>query len=864
MRWVVCVIGVSLFSQVAPWQYKQLLLNEHAHWSYPSVVVDSNGVIHLLLWDKHQDVLRYGIFASGQWQWQTLNIKGGYPNALHIGEDGNLYAAFLRNVNGRTQPCWAYYDTTAQQWQIEIIDTTLFGYYGEEERFYKYNIQATIKTYVDKNGIPYVVFFDDFYDDSRFLFGFQPIVYRKVAGQWERYNLFSLPLFAPTSTPNIYGTEAQFDFSDRYGEFACWIPFSDTLRFVTTAVFNGMLVFVEHPLNAPWSSWSVRYVDSVMRVVPLAASDDAWRAILMFESIDAKQSNDSLWHIVYSCSERYGKYTSTASSAWSISYMRYDPRVDTFFIQYIIPPPSTSYFSNLRLALKGRDTLVVTFTAREQNAYQIAVSFDKGNTWKVQTLYGTPAPVVPAPVAIVNDTLHVFLQDAQTGDFIHAIKPIDTANTTWQLYKFYQNTAMGSLLRWDYFPSGDTLYPYFFHTDPYRKRIFLSQPHPTLDTLQHQEIDDSLKHYFSLSLSVMDSQQLVLGYIDGVTQYPKMAWYKGGGNWIKEVIDFSSTATEVAITVDSSGVVHAAYVEGINQRLRYARRDNIGWVYEVIDDQGIRAGDGVKILIHNQIPYVVYQRRISGDTAIACFAYRPQPNQWIIDTIPLPQKNVDKYFALSFHNDTALIAIRTWDNEIYIAKYFNNNWQIEQLPFIPLGTLGKAMNLYQDSLGNLWLCYSIASSAPTIGLSVKTQNQWQQIFVFNPDNLSETMQMVLYKDRLYIAGHFNNLANSGIGWLTAPLDELFQPIGSSTISQMGIRYFRCYPNPFQESFWIAYNGVAPPEVYLYNLNGKKIPIDLLQTKHKLKVTPKIPLSKGYYVLVLKKRQLYWQCILIKK
>ena len=133
------------------------------------------------------------------------------------------------------------------------------------------------------------------------------------------------------------------------------------------------------------------------------------------------------------------------------------------------------------------------------------------------------------------------------------------------------------------------------------------------------------------SIAVTASGEPRISYYNSDREELKFASF-GAPSWSLEVLDQARSGPEgLSLASDSSGVMHATWVDSVQQHLRYARQSETGWEVTAVAD-GASSHTSLK-LTSNGYPRVAYYSGVSNALRYAAYLRGDQSGSWQKETI---------------------------------------------------------------------------------------------------------------------------------------------------------------------------------------------------------------------------------------
>ncbi|MCK4328919.1 hypothetical protein KAX02_03645 [candidate division WOR-3 bacterium] len=150
--------------------------------------------------------------------------------------------------------------------------------------------------------------------------------------------------------------------------------------------------------------------------------------------------------------------------------------------------------------------------------------------------------------------------------------------------------------------------------------------------------DSPIYSGFETAIACDGLEPHILHYISYPTTKVRHIWKTGGG-WIKESIEEGTPGCGRwgAITIDSIGQPHVAYLCGSN--LKYAYKDGAGWHIEVVESIGLHPGRLSIATNSSNQPYIVYYE---SDSKTLKMAHKSN-GSFIIETLDSDGTDVGTY-----------------------------------------------------------------------------------------------------------------------------------------------------------------------------------------------------------------------------
>ena len=822
MKKILLTLVISIgFSYSQNWNIKFLLKDTLQGGTYPSVVIDNIGDLHILYWNQYEDKLIYAHYFTKNDSLVSFYVdstrNGGYPNKIFISDSGKIYCAFMENVGGKMKPRFA--KLVNNKWFVEEISNRNFGEYGPIHRTQPLWVNASIDLYVnEKNNHILVAMFNGFHSIADFKYDFQMYLGYKINNNWTVGSLPDIPSEI-TQYEGIAG--------ERFGEF-CNIIYDtlNTFSIYTIGSVDGTIL----KLSGYYGDtllWKYTILDSVARIKPLQTYQKYWG---IFEGLNVKRT-DSITHLVYASVEKDFSNVAILPNFHSLIYAQEKDSI--YQTHFIVPTDTGDMFLDPYIYVYNNDTLIVSYCNYTKDAYYISYSYDGGNSWNSNLIYTTDNPFSTAPIVMKDTVIYVLLFDNLKEKLILLKSSIYELNN-WEIRDITYNTNYATELSADFTKVNDSIkYGIFFTERNYNKLLYMNN-----DTIIPVDIQN--KNYYDLNM-FLDYPNVYLSYTDGVTDYVKLTTILGLSH-LTEVVDFSVNASQSSVMHNLNNT-YCTYVSTYG--LHFATK-SLTWNYSIIDSSGFFP----KIFLYKNLPTVCYYNLDSS----GLFLSIKNNNSWNIQRIT--DSSIVPTFAPAYdittNNDTLLLAFQTPDNLIYYAyKVPDSSWKYEIVTNTEIGIIGNKININVDATGRPWIIYSILNDAERIGLSVKLDdNTWYSVFV--PYPLTPPFSTKVIDDKLLIISKYKE-SNTISALTLTMLDSLssINPTIYSNVNFYKTHKVNIFPNPTKKTFYVE-TPLYFNEMKILDIHGRNIPFEYTTYSNKIKVS--MDASNGLYFVILKSNE----------
>jgi hypothetical protein len=432
------LLSNSGYPQFLNWQYEDLLTDTVQSGASPDLLVGPNGDFHMTYWEPGTDNLFYAFRSkfNGTWEIEAVapSLACGYRSSLALNGNGEPCIAFFENVGG-TSVLW-YGEKEAAGWRLSkpLADSS-WGKYGPDNRSDTY-IQTSLDLQFLPNGEPFIALFDarvyafatcdetyTISSPSNYELDLQ-VCYRSNAATWQSRDLDQLL----TTLPNC---DRRINSQDRFGEFCQVHLQGDSLRILTNSLYNNDLIMLSALASAP-QNWKLQRLDSVERLLNVPISYEEG-----FHYPKSILSQDSFLHAVYGLSEAYGLTESSGTfdrpaSYRNVTYSRFDLKHpdSAFHHEFFSSPGSDELASFFAIASRDPDSIFLAYHNLSSRTVILQQSTDAGLSWEADTIFSNIATNAPLVCVQVEDSLFVGCHDGTLGFFRMASRSLQ--DSIWQ------------------------------------------------------------------------------------------------------------------------------------------------------------------------------------------------------------------------------------------------------------------------------------------------------------------------------------------------------------------------------------------------------------------------------------------------
>ena len=816
-----CGVGILFsFGQIPPtWYYEPILDDTVAFGHNPRTVQDLNGNIHLVCWNQTADKLVYGFKASNfdNWYFEWIDSSGsnGYSAAIAVDGNGSPHVAYYENVLGKMQ--LRYADRTSGHWIIESIDSTQnWGQYGLNNQ----NNEGKTHPSLDLVLQPYpiVVFFDATWIPTQFQYGLELKRAFRIGGVWSTANYGNIPITSvPTSHPDYFFGENIA--GARYGEF-CQISQSLSGRnyVFTVCNKNGQIIWYPDAMN---NSYVV--LDSAIRYKLPGSQTDILQ--LTFEGLSAVRGSNGDYHLSYVLSHQYGRNDYT--SELTFLYAKLDPTDSSVVVSEIILPRDAKYRYNTSIAVKGKDTLMISFVERDTRKVRLALSIDRGQNWSFQDIFSSMATEYAAPIIWRNDSLSLICYDIEKERLSYAVTPV--GDNFVRKYIIRQSTRYAQQSDCSITGSGSNRTIDILFSDELSQGLWLGQKK---NSWSFSRIDSG-KTYQNLRLLV------------GSTGERYALWYQPE---LQQLVASSEGASPVIIEMGASSAdwvgrndsIHLIY---LNQGVLWYRFGTslTTWDASVAIDtvvQGV-AGDFKIVLDPAGLPHVVVQN--IGLNRLF-YLRKSALGSWVKDEIPLPGNFVmgsQLAIIVGSSLQPQIVCRNTISNSLYYFSRKLNIWEPEMIYQSTAGVAGSYFEIQLDIYENPFVAFSLVNTTEQVRIFKKayTGDIWYSLPVYqNTDQIGTSFCFQLTRDDVYLLGRRTRIAATGLGMLYSP-GGVWASIDDG-LPEFAQSEALLYPNPVKNELHISNNifsadqGNQDNRVFkVYTIDGQIVIMATISSKN---------------------------------
>jgi hypothetical protein len=915
-----------LYSQT--WTYTDLLTDRREGGSYPELVAGPDGTLHLTYWNAETDRLMYAQRPAGGGPWLFEAVEpaqnGGYRSALVL--DGTVpCVAYFANVNGKIQVRYAR-RTAPGVWAVQTPTATqYFGNYGPIWLFSDNRPQPSLDLRLLPNNQPAICVFDASFNSCSDVnsIGFRMwYLKREPTQQWlaQQFGFLNVDVGNGLDWEDCSGQQfISNTVGARYGEYCQFVEQSDgRTRIVFTEKSNGQLTLFTEP-TAGWdfgapliATPDSQRIESNRNLWPYGefTPNIKWVAKSSIEGLSVLSRGDSVVFYTYTLSDNYGRNDQNDMSSDS-GFVRRIFTHGLYFGRWRMFPPGPvdtsqlltplyylqetpafntgyEYRHSTELLAIGPDTLLLTVGNSTRGRYELYRSTNAGLNWNLlpATEYFPDSfqlSRMPARLALVNDTVHTLLFNAQRKELIHGVRPANFSTPwAWNTLRLHEERGAAIALHVQRnAPQPDVLH--IAWSDRIRQELWYGTG-PAGDSAAwvYERVLGTPIDAAEVRLVLDSAQRPVILYTDPTARLVRAAT-RNAGVW--SAVTVSSLNTQARnlrlVYQPQPEVLHVAWQQVNNRSIQYARR--VGGVWNVLAGPGpgtdpddlLGAGLGLALDATNT-PHVAYtHEHLRAATA-------PDPpfadslsirlgrwlggNNWQTTVV---QNDSDATILSRMYSDVnlgfgpdgqpRLTFQRITPSEpvdTFLVGYrrtASNTWEYLAVPSFFNGLETAPLLMQLDSTGRPWLAHNLIGNPDELQL-VRIQHDWQAavpiVVQNNPlgGRIGQVFDYRLAGLQQYVVGRKNVPGNYGLALLHL---DTWAPYITTLAPELSQLRLSVYPNPGHDWLAIAAEtpaGNQPAELTLLNLQGQVVAqwrFQLASTPERLAVPQELP--NGLYV-----------------
>lgn len=825
-------LGQRVSAQFLYWNYHNILDEQRESGARPDMAMDDSGNFHVVYWQQDEDRLIYAFRAEGSAVWTREYVDAGRPNgyisAIAVDGSGIPHVVYMENDNFVARYRYAR-RAGPNNWLVEAIPDDPVRGWGEYGPNGPVNVSDRVQHSADiliqPGGDPQVVFFDGWASPSAFPdctpssnYGFRMHQATKLFGQWYVGDLGLVP-----DVENSCGEGANpypLPRGDRYGEFGKVVQLgngdleayavskfnNNVLRFRTTSSDTtwvyGQVDSLGGNLFPPWWSWSQRF--------------------FTFNGLDATVDRNNEVHLAYGISFNYGENFCCVGDVNKLVYARIVDG-DTAYRYSLGDSANFTYRNYTSLATQGTDSVYLVYADLTTFQLKMYESVDSGKTWAHDTIADFLA-LSRSPVAISNDSLRVLYYDSGTESLTLAHRWL--GGGAWRYEPLTTSQLHGESLDGTVVAvAGDTVGYVAFNDGFLGKLFFAAGTANGAWNFQVEELDQAGGQVKAVSFALGPVQEPCVAFASGASGDLRLAVYSNNA-WNYETVDTAANVAFTDVAVSAQDTLHLVYYDDNLNCLRHASRHfaQTQWRYDSIPCDSLPVGEYPSLVVDAAgVPHVSYYD--DGGLQLLYARRNPVGFAWEVDTVyqAVPSA-VGKFNSLRLDaNGRPVIAfLDEQRTDVLLAEQdAQGAWTLSTVDSSSVTSIGRPTRLSLDQFGKPWVAYNYYTNFDRVRLMHRDPD-WREVAVSSQGQIARAFVFEIIGGDLFILGKKNEEGNTGVAMLHAP-GGVFVEREAPQPEPTGF-VLSNYPNPFtgRTTFRLELEAPQTLSLEILDLHGKRV------------------------------------------